>query len=102
VKQQNAFAASESIRPRADKKLLKRHKMNKSETPFKKGSRKTNMYEKNVMQVPIPEPHPERPPPNVPIPGEPSGGETGAFVCKKCGKTFNSKDELQVHMKMDH
>ena len=73
--------------------------MGKPNIPFQKSSRK----EKSVPPLPkIPEPHPERPPPNVPIPGEPSGGgETGAFVCKICGKSFNSKNELKLHMKMD-
>lgn len=49
--------------------------------------------------------HPERPPRNIPIPGEPTAaGETHkhAYKCPKCGKVFNSKKELKVHMKIDH
>lgn len=48
-------------------------------------------------------PHPERPPPNVPIPGEPTvEGGTDLFICEICGKVFNSKDELQLHLQTDH
>lgn len=49
--------------------------------------------------------HPERPPPNIPIPGEPTAqGEMHEhdYKCKKCGKVFNSKKELEAHMKTDH
>ena len=49
--------------------------------------------------------HPGRPPPNIPIPGEPTaGGETHkhSYKCKKCGRIFNSKDELKAHMATDH
>jgi len=48
-------------------------------------------------------PSPGEPPPNIPIPGEPSiGGEDALFTCKICGKSFNSKDELELHKKTDH
>ena len=77
--------------------------MGKSDVPYVKHSEKTQK-EASVPPLPkTPDLHPERPPPNVPIPGEPSGGgEAGAFVCKICCKSFNSKDELRVHVKMDH
>lgn len=49
--------------------------------------------------------HPERPPPNIPIPGEPTAaGETHKheYKCKECGKIFNSKKELEIHVKTEH
>ncbi len=49
--------------------------------------------------------HPERMPPNIPIPGEPTAqGEMHKheYKCKKCGKVFNSKQELNAHMKTEH
>jgi hypothetical protein len=50
-----------------------------------------------------PELHPEKAPPNVPIPGEPTvEGGTDLFICEVCGKVFNSKDELQLHLQTDH
>jgi hypothetical protein len=46
---------------------------------------------------------PGGPPPNIPIPGEPTiGGESELSSCKICGKSFNSKDELELHIKTDH
>jgi len=42
---------------------------------------------------------PESPPPNIPIPGTPAGGgELQSFKCPKCGKVYNSKEELKEHM----
>jgi len=62
--------------------------------------------EKEQMPPPIPEApelHPEKAPPNVPIPGEPTvEGGTDLFICEICGKVFNSKDELQLHLHTDH
>jgi len=50
-----------------------------------------------------PELHPEKAPPNIPIPGEPTvEGGTDLFICEVCGKVFNSKDELQLHILTDH
>jgi hypothetical protein len=49
--------------------------------------------------------HPEMPPRNIPIPGEPTAaGETHKheYKCKECGKVFNSKKELEAHMKTEH
>jgi hypothetical protein len=49
--------------------------------------------------------HPERPPPNIPIPGEPTaGGEKyeHTYRCKKCGRVFSSKEELKDHIATDH
>jgi hypothetical protein len=49
--------------------------------------------------------HPEKPPRNLPIPGEPTAEgkmHEHEYRCKKCGKTFNSKQELKVHMKTEH
>ncbi|MCL2359419.1 C2H2-type zinc finger protein [Candidatus Bathycorpusculum sp.] len=53
---------------------------------------------------PIPE-HPERPPPNIPIPGEPTAGDKSrkqSYRCKICGKVFNSKTELKAHLSIEH
>jgi hypothetical protein len=49
-------------------------------------------------------PNPEKPLPSVPIPGNISlgGGERGVYKCKICGKIFNSKEELDVHLKLEH
>jgi len=50
--------------------------------------------------------HPERPPPNIPIPGQPSTSSKEkhmhTFKCKECGKIFNSKDELKEHIHTEH
>jgi hypothetical protein len=49
--------------------------------------------------------HPERPPRNIPIPGEPTAaGETHKheYKYKECGKVFNSKKELEARMKTEH
>jgi hypothetical protein len=62
--------------------------------------------EKASVPPPLPEApelHPEKAPPNVPIPGEPTvEGGTDLFICEICGKVFNSKDELQLHIQTDH
>jgi hypothetical protein len=49
-------------------------------------------------------PNPEKPIPNVPIPGKISlgGGERGEYKCKICHKNFNSKEELDFHLKFEH
>ncbi len=55
--------------------------------------------------MPTPPDHPERPPPNIPIPGEPTAQgiiHEHSYKCKICGKVFNSKKELEAHMKTDH
>jgi hypothetical protein len=48
-------------------------------------------------------PQPESPPPRAPIP-KPSAhaGGTGTFTCSICRKSFNSKDELELHIETDH
>jgi Zinc finger, C2H2 type len=59
----------------------------------------------SVPPMPNPPNHPERPPPNIPIPGEPTaGGEKHehTYKCKKCGQVFNSKEELKLHMATNH
>jgi len=53
----------------------------------------------------MPLPNPGRPPPNVPIPGEPTlGDEKNArkYTCPKCGKVFTMEEELNDHMKIVH
>ncbi len=51
----------------------------------------------------LPGPSPNTPLPKVPIPGELGvAGEREAFKCKICGQNFNSKEELDVHLKTDH
>ncbi|HLN45979.1 MAG: C2H2-type zinc finger protein [Chloroflexota bacterium] len=51
----------------------------------------------------LPGPSPNTPLPKVPIPGEVGvAGEREAFKCKTCGAIFNSKEELDLHMKTDH
>ncbi len=57
----------------------------------------------SIPQMPTSPEHPERPPRNIPIPGEPTFSvEERKYKCKKCGKVFNSKEELQVHVETDH
>ena len=58
----------------------------------------------NGNPFPAPELHPEKPPPNIPIPGTPTiGGEKEQrFICTICGEEFKSKKELQEHMKKTH
>ena len=47
--------------------------------------------------------HPERLPPNIPIPGELTfSSKERKFKCKKCGKLFNTKDELKAHLAAEH
>ncbi len=51
----------------------------------------------------LPGPSPNTPLPKVPIPGQLGvAGEREAFKCKICGENFNSKEELDVHLKTDH
>lgn len=76
--------------------------LDKTNLPSKKDSTKSIKDKKIVNPLPIPEPHPEKTPPNIPIPGEPSGGEVSLFICKICGKHYDSKEEFELHMKMDH
>ena len=54
--------------------------------------------------LPIPEPHQEKPPPNIPIPGMPTiGGEKERrYICEICGKEVQNKKELEEHMKTTH
>jgi hypothetical protein len=49
--------------------------------------------------------HPEKPPRNIPIPGEPTAkGEMHShqYKCKICGQVFNSKQELKNHTLTSH
>ncbi len=49
--------------------------------------------------------NPGRPPPNIPIPGEPTAGDderTRKYKCSMCGKVFNSKEELKGHIETVH
>ena len=56
----------------------------------------------NIPPMPNKPEHPEKPPSKVPIPGEPEvvGGQR--FKCKKCGKVFGSREELEVHVSIEH
>jgi hypothetical protein len=62
----------------------------------------------NIASVPplprVPELHPERPPPNIPIPGEPTPGgqQEQLYRCPVCGEVFSSEEELRLHMATDH
>ncbi|MDR0471075.1 MAG: hypothetical protein LBH79_05050 [Nitrososphaerota archaeon] len=59
----------------------------------------------SIPPLPAPPEHPERPPPNIPIPGEPTAGDKSHqhnYRCKKCGKVFNSKTELKAHLTIEH
>ncbi len=76
--------------------------MDKTNVPSKKDSIKSTTNKKSVNPLPIPEPHPEKMPPKIPIPGEPSSGEVSVFICKICGKHYDSKEELELHIKTDH
>jgi len=47
--------------------------------------------------------HPERLPPNIPIPGKPEAiAGPRSYKCKKCGKVYSSKEELEEHMHEEH
>lgn len=47
--------------------------------------------------------HPENPPSKIPIPGEQEVvGSQRNFKCKRCGKVFGSKEELDEHMHEAH
>jgi hypothetical protein len=65
-----------------------------------------NFNEKESMPpMPTSPDHPEAPPPNIPIPGQPTAaGEkhTHEDKCPKCGKVFNSKKELKAHIETAH
>jgi hypothetical protein len=53
----------------------------------------------------IPQPNPERSPPLNPNPEETptsAGSSTENYVCQICKKSFNSKDELELHIETDH
>jgi hypothetical protein len=53
----------------------------------------------------IPLPNPERPQPRTPVPenAQASASEDkGKYVCQKCKKSFNSKDELELHIETAH
>lgn len=53
----------------------------------------------NVSPAPnIPQPNPVGPP----SPEAAAGDDRVAYVCPKCKKVFNSKDELELHMETDH
>lgn len=59
----------------------------------------------SIPPIPTAPDHPERPPQNIPIPGEPTAkGEQHKheYKCNKCGKVFNSKQELKIHTETDH
>jgi hypothetical protein len=66
-------------------------------------SKKPSGQKSSIPPIPQPpSPHPEKLPSKVPIPGEPTPSGSGIFQCKICGKKFNSKDELELHIKTDH
>jgi len=46
--------------------------------------------------------HPEKLPPNIPIPGKPEAVAGSRSKCKKCGKVYSSKEELDEHMHEAH
>jgi hypothetical protein len=50
----------------------------------------------------IAEPQTEVPQPNLPITDDPDPGNLLQLYCQICGKTFNSLEELQLHMKTEH
>jgi len=59
--------------------------------------------QKSITPMPNNPGHPESPPPNIPIPGTPAGGDgLQSFKCPKCGKVYNSKEELKEHMHETH
>ena len=70
-------------------KLLRKPSQNDKVTPQLSNTAATN---------------PEKPLPSVPIPGKISsgGGKRGVYKCKICAKVFNSKEELDVHLKLEH
>jgi transposase-like protein len=47
----------------------------------------------------------ERPTPKTPVPENAqtsTGDKQGKYVCQKCKKSFNSKDELELHIETLH
>jgi hypothetical protein len=77
--------------------------MSISSVPYKKKRQEP----KNIAGVPpipkVPKLHPERPPPHIPIPGEPTpGGQGEIYKCQVCGVIFTSEEELRLHMATDH
>jgi hypothetical protein len=44
----------------------------------------------------------EKLPPKIPIPDMPTAGSQEHFKCKICGKVFNSEEEINAHLKIDH
>ena len=67
-------------------------------------------YEASIPPPSIPEPNPETPPqiPNpepVPKPKDTTINDdvpTEIYTCKFCGKTFDTKEELELHIKTQH
>jgi hypothetical protein len=89
------------LKKKADNESKVNHTMKTDASHIKQA--KTVNKERSMPPLPkVPEPHPEKPPPNIPIPGDNVLEGVGSFVCKKCGKTFNSKNELKLHMQTDH
>jgi hypothetical protein len=72
--------------------------MSESGVPYKK--RQATPDEVGVPPTPnISEPHLEIPPPNVTIPAP---DDQTQVLCKICGRALSSKEELQLHMTLDH
>lgn len=76
--------------------------MTEAGVPYKKRPREPKKDVKIPPPPDIPSPTPEIPP-HGPIPGEPpAGSQKQIYVCPICGMTFNSKEELQLHMANNH
>jgi len=57
----------------------------------------------SLLPMPNSPDHPETPPPNIPIPGKPAQSEERqSYNCEICGKVFNSKTEIDLHMSIEH
>jgi hypothetical protein len=70
------------------------------EFPYKKKGREPEQPIKDSIEPPPPESPPQPPPPPNPPPlGYPG---TKRFTCPTCGKVFNTKEELTMHVETTH
>jgi hypothetical protein len=78
--------------------------MTESGIPYKKQKPKQPPDEVGIPppSPDIPEPHREIPPPNISITNEPNPDSHTQFLCKICGRAFNTLEKLQAHITTEH